>query len=237
MTKLMYIPTFEDLKKASHVIFCVMLVIFCLLLVWAEFRSPELLRATYSAPEKKYYKVPKIGFPVSPIMPHQNVIDGVSPYGGTTSANLDSAVDALSSVTKNGYLGPFHKPGDFLPNSDPGSFTEPIFSTPKDDVPGAGLRLPSFASVAAESKDHAGMVSLKPNFNYNRESDPYYGYEDQLMKPRLFNIPVDAEMTPWTEWDSCNSLGYQERRRTCLSQEQAGGVPCQHTFERRKCVK
>lgn len=48
--------------------------------------------------------------------------------------------------------------------------------------------------------------------------------------------PIDAVMSEWTQWSTCNARDESYRTRTCIHDSINGGKACGHTLETRFCI-
>jgi hypothetical protein len=148
-----------------------------------------------------------IGFPTSPIMPDLNVIDEVAPYNPDISGKEWANVHISSDTFE-------------VPATD-GTIRQ---NTPTPQMIPIPTMVPSPTNVTVAKKE-----------SFAEGEDPYNGYVDQ---PLLVDIktPIDAQMSKWTQFGSCNpQTRIQERTRTCVHDGIDGGKHCQHTIEGRKC--
>lgn len=169
-----------------------------------------------------------LNFPISPIMPHLNDIDGVSPYNPDFSGK-EWASTALPD-------DPTRPPGRTASTTtiEDAQTAKAIFIPAQQKTP-----TPKMVPIPTmfPSPLNPNKVSKTERFSLNGDSnDPYNGYVNQ---PRLvgadYTIPIDAEMSKWTQFGPCSAQGIQERTRTCVHDEIGGGKPCSTTLEQRSC--
>ena len=160
----------------------------------------------------------QIGFPTSPIMPHLNVIDGVSPY------NPDIAGKEWADTTVP------------MDPSRPGkSASTSLYEVPAIGAP-VKTRTPTPGMIPVPTMVPSPInTSVAKKESFFEGGDPYNGFTNQ---PELVNIktPIDAQMSKWTQFGPCDpTTGLQERTRTCIHDGIDGGSPCAHTVEQRRC--
>jgi len=157
----------------------------------------------------------KVGFPLSPVMPDLNVIDGVAPYNPEISGN-EWGASLIKGSSSQG-----------VPGKDAVAYTVSVSArTPTPKLVPVPTMLPSPLSPEA---------AIKETFDDHVGGDPYNGY---VNRPQIvtYKKPINAVMSKWTQFGPC-SMGdnVKERTRTCVHDGIDGGNPCGHTIERTPC--
>lgn len=170
-------------------------------------------------------KLDKVGFPVSPVMPDLNVIDGVAPYNPEISGNEWGAT-LISQGTQEGKTATSTYERNASAISMP---AKPVVPVPKF-VP-VPTMVPAPKIVIEAKNESFDQVMSKGKEGY----DMYNGYVNQ---PMLVNYkqPIDAVMSKWSQFGACSPVNNtKERTRTCIHDGIDGGKPCGHMIETIQC--
>lgn len=162
-------------------------------------------------------------FPKSPIMPHLNVIDGVSPFNPDLSGK-EWASSVPTSVTRSSI------------DRDP-MFIDPLVNRTDTDL--------ATYKTANQLTSTPNMVPIPTMFpsplNPNKVAiTERFKTKDSFLYNQPLEVsldkPINAQMSQWSQFGPCSTDNVQERTRTCIHGGISGGTPCEHTFENRKCA-